>query len=59
MVAFVRSAASRVLILLAPAIVETILDGRQPAAMTLSVLMRPFVVGWERNHGLPTRYGAL
>ena len=32
--------------LLAPAIVEAILDGRQPAEMTPSVLMCPFPVGW-------------
>ena len=32
------------LTLLAPDIVEAILDGRQPAAMTLAVLMRPFAV---------------
>jgi hypothetical protein len=30
------------LILLAPKIVEAILDGRQPAEMTLEVLMKPF-----------------
>ena len=35
------------LTLLAPHIVEVILDGRQPAAMTLAVLMRPFAVGWK------------
>ena len=35
--------------LLAPDIVEAILDGRQPAAMTLAALMRPFAVGWERQ----------
>jgi hypothetical protein len=34
------------LTLLAPDIVEAILDGRQPAAMTLAVLMRPFPVAW-------------
>jgi hypothetical protein len=34
------------LTLLAPDIVEAILDGRQPAGMTLAVLMRPFAVGW-------------
>jgi hypothetical protein len=33
------------LTLLAPDIVEAILDGRQPAEMTLAVLMRPFAVG--------------
>ena len=30
-------------------IVEAIRDGRQPAAMTLSVLMRPFLVGWREQ----------
>jgi hypothetical protein len=34
------------LTLLAPDIVEAILDGRQPAEVTLAVLMRPFAVGW-------------
>ena len=33
--------------LLAPDIVEAILDGRQPAAMTLATLMKPFPVGWK------------
>lgn len=35
------------LTLLAPEIVEAILDGRQPADMTLAVLMRPFAVEWK------------
>ena len=35
--------------LLAPDIVEAILDGRQPAEMTLAVLMRPVPVGWEEQ----------
>jgi hypothetical protein len=34
------------LTLLAPDIVEAILGGRQPAEMTLAVLMRPFSVLW-------------
>jgi hypothetical protein len=34
------------LTLLAPEIVETILDGRQPGQMTLAVLMRPFPLAW-------------
>ena len=34
------------LTLLAPTIVEDILDGRQPAKMTLAGLMEPFLVGW-------------
>jgi hypothetical protein len=32
--------------LLAPEIVEAILDGRQPPELTLALLMRPFAVGW-------------
>ena len=35
------------LTLLAPDIVEAILDGRQPAEMTLVVLMKPFPVEWS------------
>ena len=35
------------LTLLAPEMVETILDGRQPAAMTLAGLMGPFPVAWS------------
>jgi hypothetical protein len=35
------------LTLLAPDIVEAILDGRQPAGMTLPTLMEPFPVEWE------------
>ena len=35
--------------LLAPDIVEAILDGRQPAEMTLAVLMQPFAVAWEEQ----------
>ena len=34
------------LTLLAPDIVEAILDGRQTAAMTRAELMRPLAVGW-------------
>ena len=37
------------LTLLAPSIVEAILDGRQPADLTLSVLMQPFGVLWEEK----------
>ena len=37
------------LTLLAPDIVEAILDGRQPKEMTLAVLMKPFPVGWEEQ----------
>jgi hypothetical protein len=38
--------------LLAPEIVEAILDGRQPADMTLALLMQPFGVLWaEQSQG--------
>jgi hypothetical protein len=37
------------LTLLAPDIVEAILGGRQPAEMTLAVLMRPFAVTWTEQ----------
>ena len=35
------------LTLLAPNVVEAILDGRQPAGMTLPGLMEPFPVEWD------------
>jgi hypothetical protein len=38
------------LTLLAPDIVEAIVEGRQPEEMTLPVLMKPFPVVWERQH---------
>jgi hypothetical protein len=34
------------MVLLAPAIIEMIVDGRQPAEMTLAKLMKPFPVEW-------------
>jgi hypothetical protein len=37
------------LTLLAPDIVEAVLNGRQPAEMTLAVLMRPIAVGWGQQ----------
>lgn len=37
------------LTLLAPAIVEAILDGRQGPEITLARLMKPFPVEWERQ----------
>jgi hypothetical protein len=40
------------LTLLAPDIVEAILDGRQSAEMTLAVLMRPFSGGWREQRVL-------
>ncbi len=39
------------LTLLAPDIVSAILDGRQPEEMTLSRLMEPFPLEWERQFG--------
>ena len=36
--------------LLAPDIVEAILDGRQPADMTLAMLMEPFPVSWSMQN---------
>jgi hypothetical protein len=42
------------LTLLAPDIVEAILDGRQPEGMTLPGLLKPFPVEWQRqNHAAP------
>ena len=37
------------LTLLAPVIVEAILDGQQPVGMTLPALMEPFPAEWERG----------
>lgn len=37
------------LTLLSPDNVEAILDGRQPEGMTLSALMEPFPVEWQRQ----------
>ena len=37
------------LTLLAPDLVEAILDGRQPEAFTLPALMEPFPLGWEEQ----------
>ncbi|CAN7745429.1 hypothetical protein LJR234_002615 [Mesorhizobium amorphae] len=41
------------LTLLAPDLVEAILDGRQPATMQLQPLVRGFPVEWERQRRLP------
>ena len=44
------------LTLLAPDIVEAILEGRQPAGATLALLMRSFPVGWtEHRAGILSR----
>lgn len=40
------------LTLLAPGIVEVILDGRQPAGLQLDDLLKPFPVEWERQRNL-------
>lgn len=37
------------LTLLAPDIVETILDGRQPPTLQLSALLKPFPVAWDEQ----------
>jgi hypothetical protein len=49
-----RSYVCRVLrlTLLAPDIVEAILDGRQAATVTLAVLMKPFPVAWQQQRRL-------
>ena len=44
------------LTLFEPAIVESILDGRQPAEMTLAVLMEPFLVGWNAQRKTLPRF---
>lgn len=41
------------LTLLAPEIVEMILDGRQPPEMTLAALLEPFPVAWEGQQVMP------
>lgn len=38
------------LALLAPDIVDAILDGKQPAHVTLKSLIRPFPMGWTEQH---------
>ena len=40
------------LALLAPDIVESILEGRQPTSLTLKDLMRPFPVEWNKQRAL-------
>ena len=39
------------LTLLAPDIVEAILDGRQPADLALPALLKPFPADWQRQRG--------
>lgn len=40
------------LTLLAPNIVEAILDGRQPAELQFDALLKPFPVDWERQRAI-------
>ncbi|MFC0386816.1 hypothetical protein [Muricoccus vinaceus] len=40
------------LTLLAPDIVEAVLDGRQPAEVALASLLKPFAAGWEQQGAL-------
>jgi hypothetical protein len=56
-----KSYVSRVLrlTLLAPDIVEAILDGRQPEAMTLVVLLQRFPVEWEQQTTLQVAVNGL
>jgi hypothetical protein len=46
------------LTLLAPDVIEAILDARQPAEVTLAVLMRPFAVEWCSQREFIRRGGA-
>lgn len=50
-----RSYSCRVLrlTLLAPEIVEAVLDGRQPEEVSLLGLMKPFLVEWKEQHRPP------
>jgi hypothetical protein len=41
------------LTLLAPGLVEAMLDGRQPADMTLPRLLAPFPAGWAEHRAIP------
>jgi hypothetical protein len=41
------------LTLLAPDIVEAILDGRQTTQITLPLLMKPFAIEWEQQRRMP------
>lgn len=45
------------LTLLVPDIVEAILDGRQPAEVTLAALMKPFAMDWEQQFMVCNRTG--
>ena len=45
------------LTLLAPNIVEALLDGQQPTEMTLAELMRPFPIAWHQQTQVGFRRG--
>jgi hypothetical protein len=47
------------LTLLAPAIIDSVLDVHQPEPMTLALLMRPFTVVWHRQVAMGFGPGAL
>jgi hypothetical protein len=51
-----KDCVSQVLTLLAPEIVEAILDGRQPAELQLDDLLKGFSLAWE---GQRSHYEAL
>ena len=46
------------LTLLAPEIVEAILDGRQPAELQLDDLLEGFPLEWERQHLMARHVGS-
>jgi hypothetical protein len=43
--------------LLAPDLVDAVLDGRHPQGMTLPGLMEPFPVEWEKQQGAECEFG--
>ena len=47
------------LTLLAPEIVEALLDGRQPLELSLAAPMRPFSVAWADQKALAAKTRAL
>lgn len=51
-IAFTYMARLMRLSLLSPEIVEAIMDGRQPAHVTLANLMDPFPLDWKEQHAL-------
>jgi hypothetical protein len=47
------------LTLLAPEIIEAVLDGRQPTKLQIEVLLRPFPAEWCKQRTWMTSYGKL